>query len=511
MAKPIVEVDGVEIPDVVSVDYANESDRGIGQANITVGNTASIRQMIAPGDDVVVKEPDKSGTFERTWSGEVVGNPSNAARDSLTVEVEAEKKTGQLEYAKVSRPFIEQSSGDMLRSAIEKRADPNVQTEYVTEGDSMSGWSSNADNVELLDVEAAISNNPTSSPNSAYFDFLEGRSGTFDFTYEDVPSSAAPGRRIERIALRMLGNTAGGLFDAIVVLVDGDGVAYKWDIDLTGGEGFQTYELNVVESSVSENASDFAYSNLDSFGDFDTGYSPPSLSPNTFRVGLRTAASIPDDRAVAIDYIETTPFDFISRDLGVETDIQDKGTVSTRRFDSSILDMAKRLAQEDGSKPYVTPEDTFVYEPSGQTFADISIDGVESDLPIVDFTVDRDFDVRNRVTVNGAGNLQVSFEDPGSIEFYNREVAKQEPIDDPSIRTREQAKRRARGFLADEAWDDGAITVVGAGPDFRDLKPNQVLPVTWEPEDIDGTFLIGSTSRTQEGLHSISLSGNVTL
>ena len=124
--------------------------------------------------------------------------------------------------------------------------------------------------------------------------------------------------------------------------------------------------------------------------------------------------------------------------------------------------------------------------------------------------VDRDFDVRNRVTVQGADDLQATYEDTGSIDFYNVEAPKEEPITDTSIRTESGLEARARGFLDDNAWEDTAMTFTLADEEYRNVGVGEAIDVTWGPEDIDGTFIVSNVSTTTEGYVSVGLTGNTT-
>jgi len=151
------------------------------------------------------------------------------------------------------------------------------------------------------------------------------------------------------------------------------------------------------------------------------------------------------------------------------------------------------------------------YKPSGGASSGLTIDESDGSLNAVAYSIDRDFDVRNQVTIQGKDDLRASFESTQSINFYNERAPKEEPIDDPSIRTEEQAKRRARGFLEENAFDDGALSFTIANSDFRDVQPGQSMPVVWPSEGVDDIFVVSSIDTTTKGYTVVNLSGNVSL
>lgn len=505
MTVPQVRVDGTVVTNVFDVSYERGKDESIGSATVTVANTPTNRALFAPASDVDITP---AGETDPVWSGEVIGSPSNTQTRNLKLEVEAETKAAQLEYAQVSRPFIERTNAEIIDKAVQFERDRSVGDERIFDGTAVDDVTTNADNVEPLTADG-VSRSPTGDPDSLYVDFADGRSGPFDVTI-DVPA-AVPGRRLDTITIRSLFASAGGYFRGFFIFVDDGGIAYKWSTDITGGEGFETTKYPVEDAAVSSNASDFEYSNDDDFGDFDTSYDPPALTPNTFRIAADTSGAIPETRAFAIDTVDALPFAVVERGLGVTTDVRETEFVSTRRVNGSVLEVAREFAEEDSRSVYVTEDDVLQYGTVEDAQAPFTIEEDDPDIAIIDASFDRDFDVRNRVTIQGRGDLQVTFEDSGSIAYYNREVAKPEPIVDPSIRTREQAQRRARGFLRDEAWEDGSISFTSASPVFADARPGQILPIDWPSEDVSGQFIIYSTGRDESGYYNLSVSGTVSL
>lgn len=475
MTTPIVEVDGTEPTNIVDVTYTNASGDGIGTAEITVGNSNSNRSLFASGADVVIKQ---GGEVE--WSGEVIGKPSNASRDNLTLAVEAETKAGQAEYGKVNRPFIEMSRAEIVREAVDYEVEPHTRTRKITNADTTTNWSSESQIFEVTDDSNGINKH---GKDTLFAGIYEGESGSYDVTFDDVPSAAAPGRRVLQFETRLLVNNKGGVFDVTVELVDGDGVRYEWEVPVQGTASWETYELAVEDATIS------------------TGGDPLTLT-YTFDVDGR----LPENRAIAIDMARTTPFRVQDRKSGLSHDVDDTDDQITRRVDDSILSLANSLSVEAGATIFVDQTNTLVFESAGDVPAphEIRDDG---DTLVVDVDVDRDFDVKNQVTVQGKGDLQATYEDSSSIGFYNVEAPRPEPINDASLRTRDQLDARARGFLNDNAWSDSAITFTLAGAKWREVRVGQSVVVDWPKEDVSGTFIIDEVGRTDEGYITIGVSG----
>jgi len=474
-------VDGIQATQVIDISYADSYDGGIGKATVTVANTDANRTLFQPGSTVeLVRQSDG----ETVWSGEVNGKPSNTSKRNLKLDVEVEAKSGALEYINVDRPFIEMTNAEVLRESVEKERDPEVTTEFVHKGSSVSGWSSNG-------VDLELSNTPTELHKFGFDVIYVGvETNTEDpvFAEYDFDPSLIPERRFFRLDSRIIVNNQGGVFDLRISITDEGGIRYEWEPDTTGVSEFDLYELPVEDATVT------------------TGHTPGKL-----RYEVIPNGTVPENRAFAIDHAKAVRFRLLDRDVGVTTDIEDTSFTTTRRLSASVLELVDRFATEDGYTGFVTETNTLEYKPSGAVRAPFDIDENGTEVDVVDISVNRDYDVRNRVTVQGKGDIQVSFEDTASIQFYNAEVPKQEPIDNPDLITEEQAKRRARGYLNDNAWEDSAITVTVADPRADDVKPGMLMGITYPSEGVDGDFVVGGVSKNASRTTEISLSGTTSI
>jgi len=199
MTRFLIEVNGTKATDVADVEYERTEGESIGSAQITVSNTDSNRSLFESGADVVVKREDTSnpGTFDTEWTGEVTSKPSNSNRRNATLEVTAETKAGQLEYGKVGRPFIQTDSGDIVRQAVEEVVEPETSTEFVTTGDAVGSWSSDANVFELANIAEKSLND--FGADLLYADFAQGETGEWYIRNTSVGASILPGRRIRTL------------------------------------------------------------------------------------------------------------------------------------------------------------------------------------------------------------------------------------------------------------------------------------------------------------------------
>jgi len=483
-----VDVDGTTASKVIDVDYSKPVGDKIGTATISVGNTQTNRNLFTSGAEVTIKveDPDNPGTYTDEWVGEVIGKPSNASKRNLTLEVDAESKAAQAEFGKVNRPFIEKTNSEIVTQMVSKVADPERKETFITKAEATADWSHNVRDFELMD---SISDVVRTGGNALYFGIRPGASGTIYAEYTGGPTIS--GRSLDRLDTGLLIADKGGNFVGKCILVDGDGIQYEWELELTGRAENKQYKLPVEDAEIKTTA------------DYANG---------TIRWELITEGNVPDERAFMIDSAKAVTVSLRTRSIDLTTDVEATSFTSTRRLNGSMLEMATRLAEEEGYDVFVDSTGTLNFKQSGGTKSSLSIDETDSTLNCVNVAVDRDFSkIRNQVTIQGKDDLRVAYESTQSISFYNEKAPKEEPIDDEAIRTEEQARRRARGFLEENAFDDGAISFTIGNPDFRDITPGEAISVTWPSEDLDGEYVVNSVDATAEGFTVINLSGNVTL
>jgi hypothetical protein len=475
-----VNVDGVRVTNLIDVEYDKTSGGSIGTATVTVANTDTNRSLFESGAEVEVVDPN---TGVKTWTGEVNQKPSNTQNRNLTLEITAESKMGALEYANVDRPFIELTNAEVLRESVAKEADPEVREDFINESVDSDLWVSNGDEIQESSTDRRLGKN---GPYILYVQINEGRTDTV-FAERDFDPSIIPGRRLKRLESRFIVNNTGGTFDVKLSVTDADGIKYEFEPDEAGLSKLQERKFEVEEATIT------------------TGNEPGKL-----RFEVTAKDETPENRAFGIDFNKAFTFRLVDRNIGVTTDIEDTDFATTRVLSKSIAEMVDDFSVEDGYVGYVTSDKVLKYK-QVNTRAPFDIDTSTNDVLVTDITIDRDFDVRNRVTIDGAEGVKASFEDTASIQFYNEEAPKSEPIENPNIRTQEQARKRARGYLNDNAWEDSAITLTVVDPRTKEVEVGDLMGITIPSEDVDGDFVIDSIMLNTDGTRTLSVTGTTSL
>lgn len=473
-----VTIDGTQVTDVFNVSYSEGETDKLGKATIECANNTNNRSFQS-GDPITIQ---KNGTND--FTGYLTGKPTSAGSDP-TIEIEAKDRRLELKYEQVGRVFYNVDTGQIIRDSLDKEIQPKNKT-FIHKGNNLSGWSTNAHKLELGNIS---SQKLYESGNDFIFVGWSKGAGIgtsiYKVTFDNVPSAAIPGDgTIDRLVTRVLVNNRGSQFSVEVNLRDNYGNNYNWPIEVQGSD-FNVYELRAEEANTEAQIG-------------------TALSTNgTLEYRFEIDGEIPEARAVAIDYAQTLPFEVNDRGTrlsasGVET----TGRKITRRVDRSIFELIKELATEDGYISYTDTDDTLYYEQSGQTQADLSID--YSTTPVLDANFERDYEnIVNKVIVQGSGNVRVSLEDGGSIQFYGIS-AREEPIVDESIQTRREAIERGRGYLDKNAWADVAFKFEIADSSYQKLKIGQDVQITWPPEDIDDVYAVSDIETDKDGIVTIS-------
>lgn len=489
MTTPTVKIGGTTVTGISDVEYSRSKDGNIGKAKVSVSNTPANRALANPGASLEIY---KNGNLR--WFGDVTGKPSVSSRRNLLLEIQAETGEARLEHAKIRRPVIERTPGRMVESVVNNKSDPTLRQTTLDDGSDPSVWETNANFVDVINSTSAPA---TQGGNSLYLDMPDGTDK--DVTYmekTDLPTEGTAGRRLERIRFRAIINNAGGVFTPSLVFVDDDGIQYRWSIpgNSSGGE-FENYTFDVTEATIKNPE------------DNTVPHDPGTLR---FEFDIRSPP-LGDNRAVALDFVQNQTFRLIDRSVDITPDITvPDSQKQTRRPSKSVLRFIQEVADEDAATTYVTPDGRLIYKTRPSTPVGVTIDET-TDNDIVEFEVNRDFGVRNVVTVQGQDDLQATFSDTSSIQFYNNNAPKEKPISDPSLRTREQLESRALAFLRDNAWTDGAIVAKVLPERFRDVEVGDIMEINYPSEDINGQFRLSQKTRVSTGFLSLSFTGTVSL
>jgi hypothetical protein len=478
-----ITVGGTTLTQVFDVQYSAGKSRTLGEASIVCGNNSNNRS-VESGDEMII---EKNGVED--YRGYVTGKPTKAGASQTEIEIKATDKRMELKHQSVNRVFYQEDTGAIIRKAVNEKletyaVDNQEHGNYIHKGNNKSGWSTNIPKFSLGDIASVTLENVGSNFLFAGWPSGSGGQSVYNLTFDNAQSAIPGGGQLDTFFTRMAINNKGDVFSVEIDLRDGSGNNYIWTPEIPES-GFERYELKA------ENATTGA-----SLGSKTT-------TDGTLQYRFSIDGTLPDSRAAAIDFSSVIPYATTSRNTAIDpSGVQNTGNVITRRIESSVFAMIKEFATEDGHISYIDVDDVLHYEKAGQR------QGLEIDYnttPVVDAEFDRDYkNITNKVTVQGDDDIRVTVEQTASVDFYGVS-SREEPIVDKSIQTEKEAKRRGQGYLADKAWDDAAFTFDIADSDYRSLSLGDDVPVTWPPEDIQGTYQVSNVENDRNGYVTVEL------
>lgn len=469
-----VDVAGYTPEAILEIEEGKASGQDLSSATITVGNTANNRSTIKSGDDVTIRRGGRV-----TFSGYITGLPSNSQEG--TMQIECMESRLELKHETIHQVFYEIESSEAVRRAVSKRARA-LGLNQVHVGSDVSDWSSNAPVFELYGgSRAGIYDWGT---DLIFVGARAEHTGTLTATYENVTTSNIQDGIFE-MRTRLLVNDPGGIFDLEVELVTPDGTTYVWTPELSDS-GFNNYKLKAQEATSSSGR-------VSGTGKLQYRFIPDgTLAENT---------------GIFIDNAHTIPFRLRDRPSAIDPAFIDPtGREITRRVDQSAGEFISELSIEDQYDWWVDEDEDLHYETAGgSTRPAFSID---DNTPVVDAEFDRNFEsIRNVVTVQGAGDIEETVRDLGSIEYYGVNP-REEPIVDKTIQSADEAEARAEGYLMEHAWNDTLATFDIADGSYSQLTPGDSIPVDWPTQDLNETYTVSDISINSESIVKVTISAS---
>lgn len=485
-----VTVAGTTITKIFDIQYNNGETTKMGEASIVCANNSNNRNSES-GDELIIK---KNGT--KDFVGYITGKPSKAGPSATELELKSIEKRSELKHEQVNRTFYQKDTGNIIKEVLNNKLVVNALDNeehgiYVDKGESTTNWNTNVPKFRTGDIASLALEE--GGNNFLFFGWPE-KSGTespYNITYTNVPSDALVGDgQLDTLYARMALNNNGGIFNVELDIRDFSGNNFIWPLELPES-GFKTHELKAANAT--------------------TTASIGSKLTNNGRFELRvdTNGTLPDSRALGLDFVSTIPYRTESRSTDITpTGVETTGNVITRRIEKNILQMIEDFATEDGYIHFIDTDDVLYYHPSGQTQAK-SIE--YSSTNVVDADFDRDYrNITNRVTVQGDSDVRVTVEDTASIEFYGVS-AREKPIVDEELQTEKEAERRGKGFIKENAWDDEAFVFVVADASYQSVRRGDDILVKWSPENINATYTVSNVETDKDGLVTITVTKRGTL
>lgn len=465
---------GGQSPDAL-IDVETSSQTGdLGSATIVVGSTNFNIDTFGSGEKVVVSRPN-----DDDWNGYVTGKPRRTGDGTL--EIEAMDTRYELKNLDVHRVFYDMDAGAVVRSAVTEQAN-GLGRVNVHQGSDLTNWSGDTPYFELAGLETKQIHEKGSD--LLFLGIPQGATGEHTATFSAVPSSAIPGDgQILRLVTRMLVNDPSNQITGEIELRDNAGNQYVWGVEYRG-TSFKTYELEAEEAETD--------------GEVGTN--------GTLQYRFDLSGEITDNVGAVIDFADTFPFQTTARSASDITvnNVEDTGRSITRRFDKTALELMQDLQTEEGYASWIDSADDLHFTEAGGA-GPTGLDIVRGDTPVTAADFNTKYDtIDNKVTVQGAGDIQVTLRDPGSIAFYGV-APRDSALVDETLQTRAEAEDRGRGYLEANAWNDTVATFEVADTSYQALTKGDSTYVQWPPQNLDGDFVVNNKTVDKAGLVSLDL------
>lgn len=518
------------IETVFDVQTQKRDGEAVTTGEVVLPRTRRLQQGILPGNKIKLLY---QGVIRAT--GNVTSKNSDSDGLELTIGFKSEERALQSEI--VNRAFYAIDPAKMVRRMINKRA-RDLDRRYITRGDNLSAqntlddlsnWQSNTDVLELgnipnqsphtfgqdfifAGIRQTANRNITNKDNAFFVISYDGVSPTSvpnNTGGEDITASAPDG--LQKLVARLAVNNAGGVFDVEIRLTDyyntdvspdtRDYRQYHWQPDI-GKEatGFQEIELPIEEAQQESVLEKRKTGDSKIYKEID----------GNLAIGIELLGELEDHRGIGIDYFYSIPYTEEEREPTiVPGNIQPANQPVTRRFDRNRFEAINNLATEIGYQLLKSEKSNEIdFIPRGDAKAGPSITyGAKGErgATVVDAEFNKDFsEIKNKVTVQGAGDVRVTLENGDSVKYYGI-APKQKPIVDKQIQSDKEARQRARGFLRKHAFNEEMFTFTLANQDFANVRSGQRIFVNWPPQNISGDFFVTQKKKDADGFIELSL------
>lgn len=476
-----VQIGGISVDALQTVDVRQKEGGTLGRARCQAANTQANRNVDYSQEAIVYREGVEQ------FRGPVTKKPSLGQQNGR-IEFTIHDKRFELSLIEAHRPFYQEDPGEIIRRAVTEKATIKSPVR-VHEGSSATSWTATtpesglvgADDQRLQEYGSDVF--AVGIPN--------GASGVYEAQYTAVPSAAIPGDgQVVRLTTRLMANNQADAFEGEVDLRDNAGNNYIWK--------FERLDTNFRE---------YQFSGQDAVTESYLAPGDENTNNGTLVYRFNAKGQMPENRAIAIDHCDILPYTTQTRGSSVSVaEVQNVGDTINRRHDESVLEIVKKYSTEYGYTSWVDENEVLHFEPAGGTGAPVSI--TQASTPVVEADFDKDStDIKNKVTVQGSGGVQVTAVDSSSVQFYGLSE-REDQIVDEQIQTEQEAANRAEGFLEDEAWDDQAITFTIADRDFTGVQVGQAITIDWPAEDVLAeTFAVSGVNQREGGLVDVSVTG----
>lgn len=425
------------------------------------------------GTDVTIRTPSGKNLY--------LGNVSQIPRGNEDIyEFKCNGRFKNVsDYSTNNRVFYEKDSGQVMRELVE---DQVVENGFETV-DKIDDF----DDIATTAPESQLFNHPKSDPHDigddmAWFGFPRDKVSSGEFYLIRFDNLNYSGDELINLQLRMISNNPDELFDIFVEYADEEN-NYVWDNDeLTRVDGTDVINLNPAEAT----------SRNSQFTD---------QVKNSLEIRIRIAGELPENRAMAFDFIKMNSVNINRRQTSYNSiDIDDTGREITRQFDVSVDQALFRIAEEEKGELIVTTDNVLKFKEKISEQTSLIID---QDTPTIDVSVDSDKKrVINQVIVDGDG-FKIKGKDNASDQFYDS--TRKEIIRDNSIKRREEATKKISRILQDNSLNDVQVSVVLPPiPEVLNLEIGDKIRVN--RRQIQGTFTLNKIEQREDTTYLLEIS-----
>lgn len=370
------------------------------------------------------------------------------------------------------RVFFREDSGDVMRKLIEEKININ-DTETINNATSDTDWTSDAPNFELCDFRSLKISDY--GGDLLYVGLPKNTEGTISNKLSNV---SIDGDEYIQLILNLFINNPNGTYEFQIEFRDGDGQNYVWDLGAIDGKREVKLDLS------------------------DANTEPTELSTNnTIDIRTKIKGKTVDDVAYAIDAVRAQTGDIFTRSIPFDSvDIPKTGNKVTRRPKGNVGTTIRALSEENRGNVIVTTDNVAKYKVRQSEQSDIDIN---SNTPKFSYDKSKNVtEIVNRVIVEGDGFTE-ALEETNSINFYDGKT-NTERIRDPDIKTRDDARNKARQILREKAFRSTRLDVVLPPRSFTDdIEVGDSIRV--DLDEIAGNFVVQEINVDNQGRITVGI------
>lgn len=462
-----LEINNKSTTDILEISYNSRTGSDSEVAKITIPET-STTESFSLGDDAKLYENGNiifRGTYE--------GHKQSDDKGFIDLKIDGYKQ--YLSNQRVNRLFIREDTGDIIKSAINKKSS-HKDKRVVYQGNSTTNVSTtNTEYFELLDADS--SKYSKIGDNMVWQGWEKGTSSVTDTVTISNITDLKDG--IDNLQIRIIDNIS--IQANVKIKLYAYSTEFIFNLDNSENRGnIYTFYPGKAEEINSSNRN----------GEID--------------IEVEINGEIQEGRAIGIDYIALTPYILEDRNINIDTSgINTTGRTISRRFDSSLNDLIEQLEKED-NYDFTVNEKKAVYRPSSKDkVTDMSI--IKGSTDIVSVSENTDIqDVKNNVQIQAQKDKNINMKNPSSTEEYGNQERNETRVN-TNIRTEQEAKSAAQGELKKTAFNKSTYTFSIMNDKYESLIEEVGNRIEVQYEDLNGFYKIINVNTSDERIVEVTI------